>query len=57
MDKLSYYLMVRAVTNLATDMKGFLEATFLGTVMVKLKVILIYQMYGFLLSSINKANF
>ena len=34
MDKLSYYLMVRAVTNLATDMKGFLEATFLGTVMI-----------------------
>ena len=27
--------MARAVTNLATDMKGFLEATFLGTVMVK----------------------
>jgi hypothetical protein len=35
MDKLFYYLMARAVTNLATDMKGFLEATFLGTVMVK----------------------
>jgi hypothetical protein len=40
MDKLSYYLMVRAVTNLATDMKGFLEATFLGTVMVKFITIL-----------------
>ena len=31
--------MVRAVTNLATDMKGFLEATFLGTVMVNLNYI------------------